>query len=107
MQEEKYAKIKLKSKHFGSCFGHAIGKSTIGDIVKNKEKWLSIAIDNSSLSHGRHAKNQKLEGAMYLWLSDMSGRNAVINDWMLIEKVKELDVKLNVTDFVYSCGFKS
>ena len=58
------------AKHVESCFGHDIGKSTI---VKNKEKWLSIAEDQSSLSPARHAKNQKLEEAMYLWLNDMSG----------------------------------
>ena len=30
------------AKHFGSCFGHDIGKLTTGDIVKTNENWLSI-----------------------------------------------------------------
>ena len=62
---------------------------------------------NRLLSRARHAKTQKLEGAMHLWLSDRSGSNAASNDQMFIEKTNELGVKLNETDFSYSRGWLS
>ncbi|XP_041377967.1 tigger transposable element-derived protein 6-like [Gigantopelta aegis] len=52
------ASLDSMSKHFGNTFGHEIRKSTIGDILKNKEKWLKIAEDEASLSRARNAKNQ-------------------------------------------------
>ncbi|XP_041362869.1 tigger transposable element-derived protein 6-like [Gigantopelta aegis] len=59
----------------------------------------------ASLSRARNAKNQKLEEALYLWLSDMSSKNAAINDQMLIEKAKNQGGKINITDFAYSRGW--
>ncbi|XP_041379849.1 CENP-B homolog protein 2-like [Gigantopelta aegis] len=105
--ENPKASLDGMSNYFANSFGHGIGKSTIGDILKKNEKWLNIVEDESSLSRSRHAKNQKLEQALYLWLSDMSSRNGAINDQMLIEKAKRLGEQMNVTDFAYSRGWLS
>ncbi|ESO94078.1 hypothetical protein LOTGIDRAFT_83307, partial [Lottia gigantea] len=82
-----------------------IGKSTVGDIVRNKEKWLNIPEDSSSLSRTRHAKHEKLEEGLNLWIHDMNSRNVAISDMLLIEKAKDIGTKLNVTDFAYSRGW--
>ena len=44
------ASLDMFAQHFRRCFGHVCGKSTIVDIVKNKDKWPSIAEDETSLS---------------------------------------------------------
>ena len=81
-----------------------LGKSTIGDILNDKQKWLNKPADSLDMMSYRQLKNQQLEDALFLWFSDMSSQHAAINDEMLIMKAKTLDEQLNVTEFCYSRG---
>ena len=57
-------------------FSIELGKSTIGDILKDKHKWLDKPDDFLDMMHYRLPKNQQLEDALFLWSSDMSSHHA-------------------------------
>ena len=56
-----------------------LGKSTIGDILKDKHKWLDKPVDSLDMMRYRQPKNPQLEDALFLWFSDMSSHHAAIN----------------------------
>ncbi|XP_062578214.1 tigger transposable element-derived protein 6-like [Saccostrea cucullata] len=82
-----------------------IGKSTIGDVIKEKDKWLATQADSEGLTKSRNPKHQQLDDALYLWFTDMSAHHAAINDDMLLTKARQLGEQLGVTDFSYSRGY--
>ena len=65
-----------------------LGRSTIGDIIKEKDKWLGVPADSEGLTKSRNAKHQQLDDALYLWFTDMSAHHAAINDEMLLTKAR-------------------
>lgn len=67
-----------------------LGKSTIGDIIKEKEEWLAVAADSEDSTRSRNAQHQQLDDALYLWFYDMSAHHAAINDEMLLTKARQL-----------------
>ena len=77
-----------------------LGKSTVGDILKDKQKWLHKPADSLDMMHFHQPKTQQLEDALFLWF--MFLHHAAINDEMLIMKAKTLGEQLNVTEFFYS-----
>ena len=91
--------------HFQTSHGHNLGRSTISDILKARDKWINVAECSGDLTRARHAKHDRLEKALFLWLGDMNSQNAVVNDEMLIEKAKKLGFELQVSDFAYSRGW--
>jgi hypothetical protein len=48
----------------------AIGRRTIGDVLKEKEKWLSIPTPSKEISRQRSGLYLKLEEALKMWLDD-------------------------------------
>lgn len=82
-----------------------LGRSTIGDIIKEKDKWLGVPADSEGLTKSRNAKHQQLDDALYLWFTDMSAHHAAINDEMLLTKARQLGEQLGITDFSYSRGY--
>ena len=82
-----------------------MGKSTVGDILKMKEKWLAIVEDSPDLRRIREPKHQQMEDAVFMWLSDMMSHHSSVIDVMLLMKAKTLGQQLNVTDFGYSRGW--
>ena len=79
-----------------------LGKSTIGDILKLKDKWLS---ESPEVLRSRQPKHQQLEEAVFMWFSDMTAHHAAVNDEMLMTKAKTLGEQLNIQDFAYSRGW--
>ena len=69
-----------------------MGKSTIGDILKASQKWLSLPESDEDQARARRPKHDQLEDAVYMWFSDMSSHHAAVNDEMLMEKAR---VQLN------------
>ena len=69
--------------------GINIGRSTISDILKQKEKWLlSHDIKCNSLVRARPSKEPKLESAIFLWFTDVRSRNLPVIRDMLNEMAK-------------------
>lgn len=96
---------KIKSNVSNFHLHSVLGKSTIGDIIKEKEKWLAVPADSEDSTRSRNAQHQQLDDALYLWFSDMSAHHALINDEMLLTKARQLGQQIGVTDFSYSRGY--
>ena len=66
-----------------------VGKSTVGDIVRASDKWLSVSQDVSTKMRTRNPKNEQLEDALFLWFTDIRSRRCAKttqnnwgSDWM-------------------------
>ena len=82
-----------------------IGRSTVSDILKAKEKWLQ-ADDSSVQVRVQSSQHPKLEEALFLWFADVRAKGATVNDAMLLEKAKTLGDRLQVpANFSYSRGW--
>ncbi len=80
-----------------------IGKSTIGDILRSSENWLSVSA--SPKMRKRNLNHSSLEDELYVWFCDVRSRNCAITNEMLIAKARVFGEKLGVTDFAYSRGW--
>ena len=92
------------SVHFSNIWNIKIGRSTVSDILKNKE-----TITNSPKSkrvRHRSGKHEDLENALFMWFNDMRSKNAMISDEMLICKAKIFGQHFEIEEnFQYSKGW--
>ena len=91
--------------HFAKEWGKQVGRSTVSDILRDKEKWSSTPKDSDTMLRQRTGKHENLEQALFLWFNDVRLKNAIVNDDMLIEKAKTFGGQLGVQDFGYSKGW--
>lgn len=84
-----------------------IGKSTLSNIWKERDKWLAVPNFGAerTLLRERKPQHKELEDALFLWMQDLSSQKAIINDAMLIQKAKAFGEQLGVKDFKYSDGW--
>ena len=77
-----------------------IGKSTIGDIKKNREKILTFKRQVAKMGVSREAKtmklgeHHKLDQAVYLWFKQKRMEGVPVSGPMLCEKAVELSKRL-------------
>ena len=88
--------------HFEREWKKQIGRSTISEILRDKEKWSSIPRDTTLRQ--RSGKHENLEQALFTWYTNVRSKK-VINDDMLLEKAKMIGEQLGVQDFGYSKGW--
>ena len=81
---------------FAKEWGKQVGRSTVSDILRDKEKWSSTPKDSDTMQRQRTGKHENLEQALFLWFNDVRSKNAIINDDMLIEKAKTFGGQLGV-----------
>ena len=55
--------------------------------------------DGDTALRQRTGKHENLEQALFLWISAIGSKNAIINDDVLIEKAKKFGIELGVQDF--------
>lgn len=84
-----------------------LGKSTVGDILKRKDKWLSIPSGSleEQLTRESHPHHDDLEKALYMWVLNAASGTTAINDEMLVSKAKVFGELLHVNNFNYSRGW--
>lgn len=86
-----------------------IGKSTVGDILKEKEKWLAIDDD----SHDANKKKRRsllyddVDQALAIWMEQALSANLDLSGDILKEKAMTFAELLNKTDFKASEGWLS
>ena len=90
---------------FAREWGKQVGRSTVSDILRDKEKWSSVPKDGDSSLRQRSGKHENLEQALYMWFTDVRSKQAIINDDMLLDKAKTFGAQLGVQDFGYSKGW--
>ena len=91
--------------HFSAKWGFKIGRSTVSDILKKKDHWLSTTAEVADQTRAKCPKQQSLEKALFLWFSDVRSKGATLSDDILIEKAREFGLKLAISDFNYSRGW--
>lgn len=93
--------------YFAQHYDLTIGRSTISDILKEKEKWLAHEEEGSSI-RSRTAKNQQLDDALQMWMAKMEESHVTVSDLMLIEKAKWFAKQPGIPvppDFKFSKGW--
>ena len=91
--------------HFSVEFKGKIGRSTISDILRNKDRWLSASSNDDNAKRFRQGKYPQLEHALFLWLCDAKSKGHVVNDQKLKEKGEMFGDRLGIVDFSYSQGW--
>ena len=86
----------------GSCFDLKIGRSTVGDILRQKTHWVSLDDSLPEAKRLRPAKHVDLERALFLWLSDICARNVPISDEIFQSKAKFFGERLNQRILLFS-----
>jgi len=83
----------------GKKFG--IGKSTVGDIVKEKEKWLAVTEDSADATKKRDRGGEwpQLEDALAIWIDNANRANHTINGSIICQKAQNYARRLGITDF--------
>lgn len=82
-----------------------VGKSTVGDIIKRKERWLATPSYADELTRIRPARYEQMEEDLMVWYSDLTESDVAVSDKMMIEQARELGTKLGINDFLYSRGW--
>jgi len=84
-----------------ACFPGTIQTLTvtaISGILKKKEKYLSMAIDNIPRFRERHVKNPMLEEATIKWFRNMEAAHLPVSDAILQQKAKNIRDLLNISE---------
>ncbi len=92
---------------FKKSFDKPIGRSTVGDIIRAKDKWMGKNTSTKVLQQCTRdcsPKYQQLEDALFIWLNNMISKHVSVSDMMLVEKAKQFGADLGITDFGYSNG---
>lgn len=95
------------------CEKYGIGRSTVGDVKKNRDKLTKFRSDMVSMGMSRDAKvmklgdDQRLDQAVYIWFKQKRMEGVPISGPMLCEKALELNKCLNgESKFSASEGWK-
>ena len=94
--------------HFEQKWGKKIGKATVSDILKDKEKYLSTSsIRSPGTKRLREGEYPHLESCLYLWFSDKVNNKVCISDDLLIAQAKVFGSLIGISDleFSYSRGW--
>ena len=89
----------------GSRFNLKIGRSTVGDILRQKSHWVSLDNSLPEAKRLRPAKHVDLEHALFLWFSDIRARNVPVSDEILQIKARFFGERLEIDEFSYSRGW--
>ncbi|CAF1048511.1 unnamed protein product [Brachionus calyciflorus] len=88
------------AKHFTAIFKlqKQIGRSTISEILKNKDSFEEITCD-PSIRRLRLPKFQHLERALVVWGNDLASHHIPISDEMYIERAKNIGEEIGIICF--------
>ena len=91
-------------RHLFASWGIRLGTSTIGDIWRQRSKW--IAKDDADKSQRAVVKHSDLEDALSLWFHRVHVNGIEVSDFMMKEQAKIFGEKLGTTGFSYSQGWQ-
>src|SRR5438128_6090620 len=84
-----------------------IGESTISDILKKKEHYLSIQLNDytGSLWQERPSKFPNIKQALALWIDQATEDNCTLSGHIVAAKAADFAQRLNIIDFKGSHGW--
>ncbi|KAI1716569.1 tc5 transposase DNA-binding domain-containing protein [Ditylenchus destructor] len=83
------------------------GRSTVCDILQEKEKWLSIENPSNQAIRHNTSRFPKLEEELSIWLSEQGTQGFPISDEIIIEQAKNIGNRLDIHGLEYSRGWLS
>ena len=94
----------LIQEEIGKNFG--IKKNTVCDILKNKEKWLNVELNDSNTikQKEKSLKFPELEEALAIWISNALFVNKIITGEIIITKATDFAKLMNIEGFTGSSG---
>jgi len=95
--EFKIANPTKTNEEIGKEFG--IGKSTVGDILKEKAKWLAVGLNATPVKRDRGSEWPQLENALAIWIDHANQSNYTITGTILCQKAKDYARRLNLDGF--------
>jgi transposase len=85
------------SKEFG------IGKTTVGDIIREKEKWLAINADSDAIKkRDRKSEWPQLEDALTIWIDHANRTSHTVNGAIICQKAMDYARRLDINGFTAS-----
>ncbi len=84
---------------------YRIGKSTVTDILREKERWLSISEGQESVKKFRGLKWPQLEDALSIWVDNALNTRQDIDGNILKTKASYFARQFSIEDFHYSEGW--
>ena len=82
-----------------------IGKSTVTDILNEKDRWLAISGDQGKIKKFRSPKWHQLEGALSLWVDNALNTKQNIDGNILKTKASYFASQFSIEDFHQSEGW--
>ena len=82
--------LKLRA-HFAKEWDVTVGRTTVGDILRSKEKWMSHE------RSGREAKYGKLEEALMLWFNEQHPSLSPSHLEQLLSSLRALDTTSTIS----------
>ncbi|CAG8606980.1 16660_t:CDS:2, partial [Cetraspora pellucida] len=79
---------------------YQVGKSTITDILKEKERWLATTEEEGKVKKFRGPKWPKLEEALGLWVDNTLNSSQDIDGHILKTKANDMDDELKLTELI-------
>ncbi|CAB5301218.1 unnamed protein product [Rhizophagus irregularis] len=104
---EKQRDQKLSGVQLAAQYG--ISTSTVSDILKRSEHWLSIdtTLPNANNFHKKSSVYPQLEEVISIWVDQQISRNLTINGPIIQQKAVECANLLDITNFSASAGWLS
>ncbi|XP_060079517.1 uncharacterized protein LOC132558919 [Ylistrum balloti] len=84
------------------------GRTTLGEILRQKDKWLSITPDQEEMRRSRGGRHNKLEVELFKWISAQRkiDQSNTLSDQTIIDQAKIIGQELNIDpSFSYSNGW--
>jgi hypothetical protein len=96
--EYKIANPTKTNEQIGNEFG--IGKSTVGDILREKVRWLAIDADSDTIKkRERKGEWPQLENALTIWIDHANRANRTINGAIICQKAIDYARRLDINGF--------
>lgn len=95
--EYKIANPFKTNEEIGKDFG--ISKSTVGDILREKERWLAVSANSNPIKRNRESEWPELESALATWIDHANRSNYTITGAIICQKAVDYAERLNINEF--------
>ena len=89
---------------FAAKWGKPVKRRTIGDVIKQSDRWLNKSLD-ASMMRQVGGKHSNMEQALFLWFSSARAKTIPLTEAILRTKAMFFGGKLEIVDFHYSNGW--
>ena len=71
----------------------------MGDIFKERKRWLAVSADSSSIKRNRASEWPVLENALATWIDYANRSNYTITGAIICQKAMDYAIRLNIDGF--------